>query len=217
MPAETLGDRIRPFEQHAERYDAWYEDNAAAYEAERAALGELVGEVERGLEVGVGTGRFAPRLGIRVGLEPAAAMAEIARRRGVEVVRGVGERLPFADERFDTVLAVALLAFLSDPGRALAEARRVLEPGGRLVLGLLDAGSPVGASRFDEGCHGLFDRVAGYRTAREAAELLESEGFELEAARQTIFDPLDEIEAVPSVRDGAGEGLFAALRATKRA
>jgi len=53
-----------------------------------------------GLEVGVSTGRFAVPLGIRIGVEPANAMAEIARKRGIEVYDAKGEKLPFDDESF---------------------------------------------------------------------------------------------------------------------
>ena len=54
-----------------------------------------------GLEVGVGTGRFAAPLGIHIGLEPSPAMAKLARARGVEVHSGVGENLPYEDDRFN--------------------------------------------------------------------------------------------------------------------
>ncbi|MCP2014941.1 SAM-dependent methyltransferase [Deinococcus sp. HSC-46F16] len=53
---------------------------------------------------------------------------------GEGVRRGVAEQLPFPDTSFDTVLLVRVLAHLHDPARALAEARRVLRPGGQLVV-----------------------------------------------------------------------------------
>lgn len=209
MPAEPDEARALAFEGRAEAYDAWYEDNAHAYAAERAALAELMPEARRGLEIGVGTGRFAVPLGITHGLEPAASMARRARRRGVQVVRGVGEQLPYASDSFDTVLIVAVVAFLADPVVAIGEARRVLTPDGDLIVGLIDRGSPLWTDAYGEE-----ERWgAAFRSAVEVTAMLAEAGFELEAARQTIFDPLAEIEAQPVTREGAGEGLFAALRA----
>lgn len=195
----------------AEGYDAWYEAHPHAYEAELAALRPLVGHPERGLEVGVGTGRFAAPLDVDHGVDPSRPMLERARRRGVEAIQDVGERLPLTDDSFDLVLIVAALSFAADPRRLLAECRRVLAPRGRLVVGLLDAGSPLGGS-----LRGAVFEAAELRSATETVELLVEAGFALERARQTIFDPLEEIDQPPAVREGAGEGLFAALQARPR-
>jgi hypothetical protein len=50
-----------------------------------------------GVEIGVGTGRFAEPLGIRVGVEPSKAMRQVAQKRGIEVIDGVAQVLPFDD------------------------------------------------------------------------------------------------------------------------
>jgi hypothetical protein len=50
-----------------------------------------------GVEIGVGTGRFAEPLGIRVVIEPSKAMRRMAQKRGIEVIDGVAESLPFDD------------------------------------------------------------------------------------------------------------------------
>ncbi|MPY66816.1 methyltransferase domain-containing protein [Deinococcus sp. SDU3-2] len=85
----------------------------------------------RVLDVGAGEGRLLRALRARghrgevVGLDP---------EPGEGVQRGVAEQLPFPDASFDAVLLVRVLAHLHDPARAVAEARRVLRPGGRLVV-----------------------------------------------------------------------------------
>ena len=56
--------RIAPFEAHQERYDSWFERHAAAYYSELLAVRALLPWEGRGLEVGVGTGRFAAPLGV---------------------------------------------------------------------------------------------------------------------------------------------------------
>jgi SAM-dependent methyltransferase len=97
-----------------------------------------------GLEIGVGTGRFAAPLGVRAGIDPSPAMAAIARTRGIEVSIGKAELLPFAAEEFDYALMVTTICFVDDLGAAFREAARVLKPGGRLVVGFIDRDSPLG-------------------------------------------------------------------------
>ena len=63
-------------------------------------------KVTRGMEVGVGAGRFAVPLGIRWGIDPSIRMAEMAKARGLQVVAARAEGLPFTVRRFDLVLFV---------------------------------------------------------------------------------------------------------------
>jgi len=99
----------------------------------------------RVLDVGAGTGANLPhysrdQISELVLLEPAPAMLaralSQARRLGLEVrpVPGRAEQLPFADGSFDTVVFTLALCTVDDPAAALAEARRVLRPPGRLLL-----------------------------------------------------------------------------------
>lgn len=121
---------IEIFEKHAAEYDLWFEENEAAYKSEILALRDPIPANGIGVEVGVGTGRFAEPLGIRIGVEPAKAMADRARQRGIEVYEARAEALPFQGESFDFVLMVTTICFLEKPLQALAEAKRVLRPGG---------------------------------------------------------------------------------------
>lgn len=59
-----------------------------------------------GVEIGVGSGRFAVPLDIRVGIDPSPRMLAIAAARGIEVVEGVAEDLPFSRASFDYALVV---------------------------------------------------------------------------------------------------------------
>lgn len=104
--------------------------------------GGLAGQ--RVLEVGCGTGRLAARLAERScrvwGVEPSSEMLEHARAhvpRGVGLKLGAAEALPFKDGWFDRVV-MRLVVHLIDRPRAFAEARRVLAPGGRLVVATFD-------------------------------------------------------------------------------
>ena len=90
-----------------DRLSRWYDMVEGRWEAPARREGLRLLKAapgERVLEVGVGTGRFASRLGVKVGVEPAKAMADMARKRGIEVYEARAEELPFDDESFDTPL-----------------------------------------------------------------------------------------------------------------
>ncbi|MEF8976024.1 MAG: hypothetical protein V5A21_07340 [Halapricum sp.] len=85
---------VAPFEEHTDRYEAWFTEYDDIYRSELEALDRLVTQDGDGLAIGVGSGRFAAPLGIDVGIDPSSAMLDYARNRGIETVRGVAERLP---------------------------------------------------------------------------------------------------------------------------
>jgi ubiquinone/menaquinone biosynthesis C-methylase UbiE len=97
----------------------------------------------RVLEVAVGTGRnldyYPPGLSI-TGVELSPAMLAIAKQYAADLGRDVDLRqadaqaLPFDDDSFDTVVCTLSLCTIPDPAGAIAEMRRVLRPGGRLLL-----------------------------------------------------------------------------------
>lgn len=193
-----------PFEAHHERYDAWFERHPAAYASELLALRPFVPLAGRGLEIGVGTGRFAAPLGVRVGVDPSPAMLARARARGIEAREGTAESLPFGDESFDHVLIVTTLCFVESPARMLGEASRVLTPGGRLVIGFIDRDSALG--RRCEAGRGtsLFYRNARFHSAGDVRKLLEDAGFAIDGWWQTLASPEDEITEIEPVMAGHG-------------
>ena len=93
------------------------------------------------LEVGVGTGIVADALRVQapqvdrlIGIDISAQMLALAGRRlPGRLVRCSAQHLPFPDQRFDAVIAVHILHLVPDLNVALAEATRVLRPGGRMV------------------------------------------------------------------------------------
>jgi ubiquinone/menaquinone biosynthesis C-methylase UbiE len=105
---------------------------------------------DRVLDLGCGHGRTLPALADRVphglvtGVDHSALMLERARRRCERPIRAGrvvlrrcdAARLPFDDGAFDAVLSVHTIYFWPDPPSQLREVRRVLNAGGRLVLGM---------------------------------------------------------------------------------
>ncbi|MFB6301761.1 MAG: class I SAM-dependent methyltransferase [Haloferacaceae archaeon] len=116
----------------------------------RAAAALAEGRVERVLDVAGGSGRGVRALDVPepVVVDAAAGMCRRARARGVEAVRGDAARLPVAAGAADAVLIVDALHHLPDCGAALAEARRVLRPGGVLVVREFDPGTLPGRALF---------------------------------------------------------------------
>ncbi|MGC8905792.1 class I SAM-dependent methyltransferase, partial [Thermus sp.] len=128
------------------------------------------------LEVGAGTGYWLRRLPYpkKVGVEPSEAMLAVGRRRAPEAtwVRARGEALPFFGESFDLVLLFTTLEFVEDVDRVLKEARRVLRPGGALVVGVLEALSPWAALYRRLGERGVLPWAQARFLAREDLKAL---------------------------------------------
>jgi SAM-dependent methyltransferase len=207
--------RVAPFEAHHQRYEAWFGKHEAAYISELLALRPFVPWEGRGLEIGVGSGRFAAPLGVQVGLDPSGAMLAYAAVRGIEVVEGTAEALPFADCSFDHALVVTTLCFVDSPAEMLAEAHRVLKPGGRLVIGFIDRESALGQDYLAHKFENVFYREATFYSADEVARLLTDGGFAIDGWGQTLALPLAETREIEPLRAGRGQCAFAVVAATK--
>ena len=173
-------------------------------------------KVTRGIEVGVGTGRFAAPLGIRWGIDPSIPMTEMAKVRGLQVVASRAEALPFKDCRFDLVLFVTTICFLNDVETALREATRALRGEGIIVIGMFDPQSPVWSLFFREIKGSIFFQTARFYSVQSVVSLMRKIGFKEFEFRQTIFDPTNETEQAISVEEGYGRGLFVAIKANKK-
>jgi SAM-dependent methyltransferase len=177
------------------------------------------------LDLGCGEGRFARALageGHRVtGLDVSAELVDLARQAdaGGTYVVADAEELPFPDSEFDLVVAFNVLSCVANLERAVSEAARVLEPGGRLCISVVHpvytAGRAEGGAWVVEAGY-LDERLHTERVRRGEAELtfanvhrplsaytcaLERSGFEVEALREP------EWELVP---------MFLHVRARKR-
>lgn len=207
---------VNAFDKHVERYEQWFVDNPLAYVSELRALRELMPQGGKGVEIGVGTGRFAAPLEIKKGIEPSRSMAEVARKRGIEVIHGVAEHLPFADGEFDHALMVTTVCFLDDMDLAFQEVRRVLKPGGSFVIGFVDCESTLGREYQDRKDKSAFYQDATFYTVQEVVSHLQKNGFGAFSFRQTLFRPLAELSEVEPVKEGHGEGSFVVVRGEKK-
>jgi SAM-dependent methyltransferase len=201
--------KTAPFEDHADAYEHWFDEHPAIYAAELEAVRRLLPPPGfDGLEVGVGSGRFAAPLGIGNGVEPSPRMAARARARGIRVAFGVAEALPFAAKRFDVVLLVTTICFVDDAAGALGEAYRVLKPGGSVLVGFVDRDSDLGAAYERRRDTSRFYRDAVFFSTAEVVALIEGAGFTVDAVRQTLVPG----EAPDAVLAGSGRGAFVVIR-----
>lgn len=132
------------YDEFAEVYSAANEVSLFNAHYERPAMLNLAGDVDgrRILDAGCGSGPLSAALRDRgavvSGFDRSAAMIELARRRLGEsadlMVHDLAERLPYADATFEDVVASLVLHYLMDWSGPLSELRRVLKPGGRLLV-----------------------------------------------------------------------------------
>jgi ubiquinone/menaquinone biosynthesis C-methylase UbiE len=168
---------------------------------------EWLGERVRGrvLEVAVGTGRSLPYYPAGVtltGVDLSPEMLAIARRRAagesrvVEFVEGDAERLPVDDASFDTVVCALSLCSIPDPVRAVGEMRRVLVPGGRLLLldHVVSTWPPIRAAQWL--LERVTIRVAGEHFTRRHLPSVTAAGFEVVEVERLKAGTVERIHAV---------------------
>jgi SAM-dependent methyltransferase len=204
-----------PFNAYHGRYEAWFRRHPAAYHSELLAVRALLPWEGLGLEIGVGTGRFAAPLGIRVGLDPSRVMLAYAITRGVCSIQGVAEALPFKDAVFDHGLLVTTICFVDDPKATLHEAHRVLKSRAPLIIGFIDRASRLGQQYLAHQDKNFFYRAAQFYSALEIENLLGDTGFVDHVWGQTLAKPLNEIQQIEALGDGHGRGGFVVVRAMR--
>lgn len=207
--------KTAPFERYPERYEAWFTKYPAVYDAELRAVRALLPKKGLGLEVGVGTGRFAAPVEIKMGVDPSHMMAKAALLRGIHVIGGVAEDLPLKHGRFDFVLMVTTVCFPDDILKAFREAWRVLKKAGFFVVGLVDRVSPLVRIYLARQNENVFYRVARFYSVAEIVQIMQQIGFRDFNFRQTIFRGLSEVTSAEPVFPGHSKGAFVAVRCQK--
>ena len=197
-------ERVRHYyEKTAHRYDEYvgYFEKLLVGDGRQWVCDQARGEV---LEIAIGTGRNLPYYPSDVrltGIDLTPSMLELARRganmlgREVDLRLGDAQSLDLPDSRFDTVVATLALSSIPDVRRTVAEARRVLRPGGRLLL-LEHVRSPLLPVRllqrlFDP----LFVLCYGDHLLREPLDHLVVEGFVVDCVERSKVGLIERLVA----------------------
>jgi ubiquinone/menaquinone biosynthesis C-methylase UbiE len=207
--------RIEPFEKYSKKYEDWFESNKFAYESEIQAVKELLPRGKKGIEIGVGSGRFAVPLGIKTGVDPSPRMREIAQQKGIKVIDATAEELPFKNSQFELALMVTTICFVDNLNLTFKEAHRVLKAGGYLIVGFVDKDSSLGKLYQQNKKKNVFYKIATFYSVKEVVYNLNKVGFKEFNFKQTIFHSLNEIKNVEPVKEGYGEGSFVVIRVRK--
>ncbi|PJA62240.1 MAG: SAM-dependent methyltransferase [bacterium (Candidatus Ratteibacteria) CG_4_9_14_3_um_filter_41_21] len=201
------------FDQYWKRYDAWYDNYRFAYLSEVEAIKKVLPRKGKGLEVGVGTGRFASVLGIHYGIDPSVKMVKVAESRGIDAKIGQGKKLPYKDKKFDFCLIAITICFVKEPEKVISEAKRVLKNKGKIILAIVDKDSFLG--KFYQQKKSIFYKKANFFSVKEARALLRKGGFNKFSFHQTIFNLPEAIKTIETPMKGHGKGGFVVISGYK--
>lgn len=155
----------------------------------------------RVLEIGMGTGRNIPyydrsQVSQVVGVDPALRMHHLAEKRirlaglPVELIGLSAEKLPVPDASFDTVVCTYTLCTIPDPAAALAEMKRVLTPGGRLLFSEHGLAPDADVARWQARIEPIWKPLAGgCHLTRDIPLLLKDAGFQIQLESAYIPGP----------------------------
>jgi len=208
-------EKIEYYDQNWQEYDTWYDNHPAIYESELNVLKKAI-PLGVGLEIGVGTGRFASPLSLEFGLDPAFNMLKLAEQRGVTVIQGIGENLPFKNESFNFALIVLTIWLVDNPLSVLKEAVRVLKKRGVLILGILDRESSWGKFYMRKAAKSSFYKSPHFFSPEEILLIFKDISLEFDAAFQTLIQPPPDIKYREEPERGYGQGGFVVLKAIKK-
>lgn len=200
------------FDKFYERYEEWFDKNEFVYSSEINMLKKAIPKNGLGIEIGVGSGRFAHPLKIPYGVEPSMEMAKIAKSKGIKVYQGFAEKLPIMGAKFDFVLIAVTICFVNDPIKTIKEAYRILKKGGKIIVAIVDKNTKLGAEYLQKQQNSDFYKVAKFFSSEDIIKMIESSGFKFAYAYQTLFgNSIKAIDSVQKSKQGYGEGGFVAI------
>jgi ubiquinone/menaquinone biosynthesis C-methylase UbiE len=209
-----IKENVEVFDKEWQKYDEWYDQNPAIFQSELKAISKLIPSGD-GLEIGVGTGRFASYFRLPFGVDPAFSALRLCTKRNIRVIQGIGEELPFKDYTFHFVLIAATLCFVKTPSLVLEETHRVLKNEGTLILAILNKSSAWGRFLQQKASKSLFLKNAQFYKSGEIFPFLQKANFRVASTVQTLFKTPTDVEGSEEPQMGADRGGFVVFKAIK--
>ncbi|WP_287951017.1 class I SAM-dependent methyltransferase, partial [Acidiplasma sp.] len=119
-----MEEKIDYFNRHYMDYDKWYDIHIKEYGDQINFIRSVIPD-GNGIEIGVGTGRFASALNIKYGIDVSESMVSLAKTRGINALVASAYSIPYPDKYFDFSLNMVTICFLDFPEKAIVEAKRV--------------------------------------------------------------------------------------------
>lgn len=208
-----------------DRWRRYWDKHSASYDREMRLFDRVLFKDSRAwvcsratgdtLEVGIGTGLNLPLYpaGVRLtGLDLSAAMLRLARDRAarlgraVELIEGDAEGLPFDDTSFDTVVCTFSLCAIPDERRAITETKRVLRPGGQLLLADHVASSVRPVRAVQRLLETITVPLQGEHFLRRPYETVDATGFVIEESERFKLGLVERIAALAHISPNGATG-----------
>ena len=228
------------FDKYADKYDAWFLENKNVLNSEVKLVAHFLSNPGNVLSVGCGSGLFEMILekdfgiSIKYGIEPSSDMAEIARKRGMNVVVDSAENADFGIDKYDTILFNGTPSYITDLKKTFEKSYKALRKNGKIIVIDVPKESSYGllynlaksTNNWDDillkGCFPLnpypieLVKLASWRTTAEKIELLKETGFsDLRFAQTLTKHPIYSNETEENPIEGYDCGDYVAICACK--
>ncbi len=229
------------FDQHANAYDSWFFENTNLLQSEVNLVAHFLQNSGDIFSVGCGSGLFESilkrdfNINIQFGLEPSEGMAEIARKRGMQVDITTAENANLGIEKYDTILFNGTPSYINDLESVVKKAYKSLRKEGKIVMIDVPKESSYGIlynlavtlNTWDhpmlKGVHPKdpypieFAKIATWRTTKEKIEILENNGFHnLDFAQTLTKHPIYSNNEIEKPIKGHDSGDYVAICAYKK-
>ncbi len=202
-----------PFDLFTEAYEQWFKNNEIVFKSELLALQQLIPKIGEGVEIGIGSGIFAEKLGINTGVDLSENMLAYAKKRNLNVEKGRAENLPYTDNRFDFAVFITVICFVENIDEALKEAYRVVKKNGYLIIAFIDKDSQYGKIVEEKKLKSKFYATATFYAVDEIISKITAANFEVTDILQTLTQ-LNPLRIEPAI-EGYGNGGFVVIKAKK--
>ena len=227
------------FDGYADKYDEWFMKNENLFTSELRLFKKVLGDISGKtlLSVGCGSGLFESYIENSniEGIEPSADMAEIARKRGINVIKiGLIEDVELTDDKYDIIYFNGSSSYMEDLSPVYGKCLKALKENGKLILLDVPKESAFGFMyllgkslntydhEFLEGAmpelpYPLALATSGvWHTTEEKINVLKNLGINKFSYYQTLIkNPLYTNEEAEEVREGYKSGGYVAIIAEK--